>query len=206
MSHDTDPTLSADKAPDGRLERSRSTRRKIVVAMLELVRERSALPSPEEVADRANVGRRTVFRHFEDMDSLYQEIGVDIRRIVLSMGAEPFQSAHWRDRLYEMIDRRARIFEAILPYRCVSVTLQSQSDFVRANVAESYRLESAALRAVLPDTVIADTTTLHALDLMLGLPTWQRLRQDQGLDVDGARAVLHAMMARQLAAIPDVVA
>lgn len=190
---------------DGRLERSRSTRQKIVDAMLELVRERNALPGPEDVADRAGVGRRTVFRHFEDMDSLYEEVGGKVRRLVLPMAAEPFRSVHWRDRLHEMIDRRARIFEAIMPYRLVSMLLQRQSAFVNARLMESYRMETDALRAILPEAVIADTMVFHALDLMLGFPSWRRLRHEQGLDVDGARAVLHAMMSRQLAAVPESV-
>lgn len=188
---------------DGRLERSRSTRLKIVAAMLELVRERGSLPTPEDVADRAGVGRRTVFRHFEDLDSLYEEIGSAIARIVMPMALAPFQSAHWRDKLHEMIDRRARIFEEILPYRLASLLVQRQSNFVQARLAQSYQMETAALRAVLPAAVIADTVTLHALDLLLGFPSWRRLRQEQGLDVDGARGVLHAMMTRQLASIPD---
>lgn len=194
------------KAPDGRLERSRSTRQKIVAAMLELVRENNDLPGPEAVADRAGVGRRTVFRHFEDMESLYREIAHAIRQMVLPMGAQPFVSLGWRDRLHEMIDRRARIFEKVMPFRLASLMVQGQSRFVRAGLMESYRMETEALRAVLPPAVIADTVTLHALDLMLGFPSWRRLRQDQGLDVEAARAVLHAMLTHQLAAIPDTVA
>jgi len=196
-------TPATQKAQDGRLERSRSTRQQIVAAMLELVRERADLPGPEDVAARAGVGRRTVFRHFEDMDSLYAEIGSNIARIVMPMATAAFQSRHWRDKLHEMIDRRARIFEEIMPYRLVSLLVQRQSDFVQARLAKSYQMETAALRAVLPAAVIADTVTLHALDLMLGFPSWRRLRQEQGLDVDDARAVLHAMMTRQLAALPD---
>jgi hypothetical protein len=32
------------------------------------------------VAGRADVGLRTVFRHFQDMDSLYREIGAVVGR------------------------------------------------------------------------------------------------------------------------------
>ncbi|HAY44774.1 MAG TPA: transcriptional regulator, partial [Gammaproteobacteria bacterium] len=52
---------------DGRHQRSRDSKRKIVTAMLELVRAGIIAPTAEEVAARANVGLRTVFRRFKDM-------------------------------------------------------------------------------------------------------------------------------------------
>ena len=55
---------------DGRRLRSQDSRARIVAAMLDLIREGEIAPSAELVASRANVGLRTVFRHFKDMDSL----------------------------------------------------------------------------------------------------------------------------------------
>ena len=46
--------------------------------MLELVREGRIAPTAEEVAQRASVGLRTVFRRFKDMESLYAEMSVAI--------------------------------------------------------------------------------------------------------------------------------
>jgi len=59
---------------DGRRRRSADSRARIVAAMLELTRESALVPGAEQVALRAGVGLRTVFRHFQDMDSLYSEI------------------------------------------------------------------------------------------------------------------------------------
>lgn len=47
--------------------------------MLELVREGDISPSAELVAARADVGLRTVFRHFKDLDSLYREMSAVTR-------------------------------------------------------------------------------------------------------------------------------
>ena len=46
--------------------------------MLELVRAGVIAPTAEEVAARANVGLRTVFRRFKDMESLYVEMSLAI--------------------------------------------------------------------------------------------------------------------------------
>ena len=47
--------------------------------MLELVRAGAISPNAEEVAERAGVGLRTVFRRFDDMDSLYREMAKAMR-------------------------------------------------------------------------------------------------------------------------------
>ncbi|WP_158595822.1 hypothetical protein [Oleomonas cavernae] len=59
---------------DGRRQRAVDNRRRIVEAMLALVRAGDVAPGAEAVAAKAGVGLRTVFRLFEDMDSLYREI------------------------------------------------------------------------------------------------------------------------------------
>ncbi len=65
---------------DGRRLRGKRSRQGIVEAMIELVRSGNPEPTAEEVAARAGVAMRTVFRHFADMDSLYREISQKIQR------------------------------------------------------------------------------------------------------------------------------
>jgi AcrR family transcriptional regulator len=63
--------LTAAKAPqeaDGRRHRSQKSQASIVNAMLALVAEGNLEPSADQIADIAKVGRRSVFRHFKDMD------------------------------------------------------------------------------------------------------------------------------------------
>ncbi len=59
---------------DGRRQRSDASRRKIALAMLDLLREGEADPSADLVAERAGVGRRTVFRLFSDMEGVFREM------------------------------------------------------------------------------------------------------------------------------------
>ena len=60
---------------DGRLTRSRVSRANIVAAILALVGNGKVNPSAARVAERAEVELRSVFRHFDDMDALYREMG-----------------------------------------------------------------------------------------------------------------------------------
>jgi AcrR family transcriptional regulator len=62
------------KQADGRNERSRTSRAKILQATLDLILQEARQPSAKEVADLANVGLRSVFRHFSDMESLFADL------------------------------------------------------------------------------------------------------------------------------------
>ena len=92
---------------DGRRQRSEASRERIVKAMLALVAEGDVCPGAESVAARAGVGLRTVFRHFENMESLYQQISAAVAAEVKPMADEPYRAAGWAEQLMELIERRA---------------------------------------------------------------------------------------------------
>jgi AcrR family transcriptional regulator len=70
QSKETNPV--AHEKPDGRLLRSERSRHLIIEAIIELVDEGFLIPTAQQVAERAGVGIRSVFRHFDDMDSIFE--------------------------------------------------------------------------------------------------------------------------------------
>src|SRR6478609_6995435 len=96
---------------DGRKHRSQKSQARIVNAMLELVAQGNLEPSADQISDIAKVGRRSVFRHFKDMDTLYREITDSIATTMGSIVLQPFQAADWAGRVLELVDRRAVGFE-----------------------------------------------------------------------------------------------
>src|SRR5580704_2095506 len=87
---------------DGRKHRSQKSQALIVNALLELIAQGNLEPSADQIAEFAKVGRRSVFRHFKDMDTLYREMH---ESIAVSLGAiveQPFQAADWRGRVLEL--------------------------------------------------------------------------------------------------------
>ena len=62
-------TLSA---ADGRVRRGVRSREAIVAALMELVGRGVLQPTMQEIAERAGVGVRSVFRHFSEMETLYR--------------------------------------------------------------------------------------------------------------------------------------
>jgi AcrR family transcriptional regulator len=192
------PSDQRADAADGRHRRSARSRAQIVEALLALVRDGDMSPSAARVAEAAGVSLRTVFRHFEEMDSLYREMTERIAAEVMPEVAKPFVAAGWRDRLDELVRRRAAIYERIFPFRVSGALRRFQSAYLMEDHRRTVALERAALMAILPDPVLADRPLLDALDLATGFASWRRLRQDQGLGAAAAEAVVRLTVDRLL--------
>ncbi len=190
-------------APDGRHLRSRATRAKIVEALLTLVREGDVAPGAARVAEVAGVGLRTVFRHFDEMESLYREMAEVIEAQVMPIMLTPFQATLWRDRVREMADRRIGIYETIMPYRISSSIKRFQSEFLMQGYHKQLQLERTSLHAILPVAVIADAPAASAIEVTISFQCWRRLRHDQGLAIDDARAVIHRLLEAVLTSIAE---
>lgn len=186
-----------DEAPsaDGRRKRSDDSRQRIVTAMLELAREGDVAPSAESVAERAGVGRRTVFRRFKEMDTLYSEMHAAVLERIEDIKRMPINGANWRERLDHLIDRRVRLFEEIMPLKAAGDIHRYRSPFLQKTHAETVRTLRDMLLFVLPKQIKDDPVQLEAFDALLSIETWRRLREEQGLSPKAAAKVLRHMIA-----------
>lgn len=197
------PATRGPTRPDGRHARSVSSRAKIVAAMLDLVGGGDVQPSAAKVAEAAGVGLRTVFRHFDDMETLYREMSEAVETKVMPLILTPFVATDWRDRVREMADRRAVVFEAILPYRISAAVKRFQSTFLMDDYQRMLRMERGTVDAVLPAELLADPVQLHMLYAALSFQCWRGLRHDQELSVSAARASFVALAEAVLARLED---
>jgi AcrR family transcriptional regulator len=191
------------RRPDGRLARSESSRAKIVAALLEIVGKGETSPGAAQIAEVAGVGLRSVFRHFDDMDSLFREMSEHIEAKVLPIIAQPLKAEKWKDRVRELAARRVQVFEAILPYRITANIKRFQSPFLMEDYRRLLRLEQSSLEAVLPDTVLRDAVGAQAINAIFSFQTWRLLRHDQQLSVEAAQVVLMRLVDAMLAEFPD---
>lgn len=175
---------------DGRKLRSEDSKRKIVSAMLELVQEGRMAPTAEEVAKRAEVGLRTVFRRFKDMESLYAEMSVAISNQVESIVDRPTSGSDWRGDLREMVDRRTQVYEVIMPYRVAAEALKFTSTVLLNRHMEIVREERQRLLVLLPVEILKDLTLIEGLEAVLSFDMWNQLRYDQHLAANDAGAVV----------------
>jgi AcrR family transcriptional regulator len=202
ISHKMTARRTAQHA-DGRRERSRSSRSKIVAALLDLVGKGDVAPSAARVAEVAGVGLRSVFRHFDDMDELYREMGEVIEAQVMPIILQPPSGATWREKLFDIADRRAMVFETILPYRISGNLKRFQSPYLMQDYRRMLRLESDTIESYLPVMVKADVVGTHGLNVILSFQTWRLLRHDQELTVDEAKAVVRRLLGDAMAGMPE---
>jgi AcrR family transcriptional regulator len=201
------PALAPKPAPeadtpatetDGRRRRSLDSRARIVAAMIALTQEGQVSSSAEQVAERAQVGLRTVFRHFNDMDSLYREMSLIVESRLSHEIDTAFTASDWRGRVDEMIRRRSAVFELITPFKRAEAAQRHRSRFIEQDIRRLNARLRALLGAVLPPQVAADRPVFESLDLLLSFESWDRLRREQNLSSEDARAVLQAVTDRLL--------
>ncbi len=180
-------------AADGRRARAVHSRKRIVAAMLTLAREGQATPSADLVAERAAVGRRTVFRLFKDMDSVYAEMHADILARIAPLRDMAIEGATAADRLQRLLDRRVRLFEEILPVKVAADMHRQRSRFLQQSHMAMVQQLREILAGVTPQDCQPGSETFEALDAALSFDVWRRLRQDQGLSAGQAEAVLRRL-------------
>lgn len=183
------PKLEAG-TEDGRRRRSDRSRRRIIEAMFDLISEGHMSPSAVDVAERASVGLRTVFRHFEDMDSIYDEMTAELTEAVMPKFLAPYEAGTWRERLMECVDRRAGIYETVFPMRVCMMLRRFHSKFLGEQYERETKLSRSALKSILPKQVTANRELFGAIEALLDFSTWRQLRQDQNRSVESAKASL----------------
>jgi len=175
---------------DGRKHRSQKSQMLIVNAMLELVASGNLAPSADQIAEIAKVGRRSVFRHFSDMDTLYREMSNSLAATMGSIVQQPFQAAAWRGQVLELIDRRAAGFEKMKPFLLALQVHRHRSAFLKTSHARFVGLLRNILVGILPKDAARDVVLVEALDMLLSFESWRRLREDQGISIAKSKRVL----------------
>lgn len=182
------------RTADGRVRRSERSRAAMVQALFDLVGEGVLQPTAQQVAARARVGIRTVFRHFSDMDSLFAEIDDRVRTQALPLLQEPRTGGSRAARTRALVERRIRFFERIAPYKRSGNLQRWHSAFIAGQHAAFVRALRADLLGWLPELRDAPPELVEALDAALSFEVWDRLRTDQKLGRERASAALHRLV------------
>jgi AcrR family transcriptional regulator len=194
MTHTADRPQPQGKRIDGRRLRTEESRRRVVAALLDRVREGDVNPSAEAVAQRAGVGLRTVFRLFKDKEGLFRQMSEAVTAGFAETAATPFAGATWREQLEELMERRFAVFEQVMPYRRAAQAHAHYSETVRRNNETMRQFLRKTLVSVTPAALREDKAAFEALDLALSIDAWIRLRLEQHLDPARARATVRRVV------------
>jgi len=107
-------TIVDDVSIDGRSARRERNRREIVDALLEMIREGVIDASAADVAARAGLSERSLFRYFDDVNDLYGEVcAVQFARIQPRAAIAGFAHGTTADKVAAFVDQRVALHKAI---------------------------------------------------------------------------------------------
>ena len=179
---------------DGRRLRSERSRKAIVDSALALIEAGELVPTAQQIAERAGVGIRSFFRHFEDMESLFAAVDLEARGSYEAL----FRGGDRHGTLYERIEHAAaRHAQA---YECVkNMMLSTQAQLWRSKTLQkNYARAQLGLRKDLDDW-LPELKTLprqqrEAVDAIASFEMWHRLRHHQGLGKNASTKIVAGLI------------
>jgi hypothetical protein len=113
-------------------------------------------------------------------------------RVQAVLDDDGIEADTWQATLHNLINRRTRVYEELMPIRVSADALRHRSAFLQKDHRRFIELARDILRQVLPDEVVKNTVCFEALDALFSFEMWIRLRRDQRLSAAAARRVVHA--------------
>jgi AcrR family transcriptional regulator len=182
--------LDLTSAPDGRIRRGARSRQTIVEALLDLIGSGLLQPTAQQVADHAGVGIRSVFRHFSEMDSLYEAMAARLEGEAAQHVMSGQRIGTLPQRVHALTRQRATLFERISPYKRSANLQRWRSRFLQDRHLRMQRRLRADLLQWLPELEEEPADLVEAIDLVTSFEAWERLRSDRQLSRKAAAAVM----------------
>lgn len=178
------------KKPDGRLQRSAQSRDKIVDALYHLLKLGELNASAAQIAKAAGVSIRTVFRQFDEVDFIYQEISERLTHEIMPIIEQPYQSDDWRERLAEHVDRCAEVYEYCMPFRTAGDSRRLRSQTLQNGHQLWLHRERQQLTDCINGAISVSGLLFAAIESSTSFENWLVLRHNIGLSPKKARAVV----------------
>ena len=179
---------------DGRRLRSERSRLAFVDAVLVLQEDGVLVPTAQQIADRAGVGIRSFFRHFEDMESLFKAIDDHIRDSYEALFISGDRSGTLEERIDAMVTRRADAFESVTNITQGTRAQLWRYQTLRDNYARNQRGLRKNLDNLLPELHSLPDETRQSIDAITSFEMWDRLRSHQGLSKTASVNLLRTLL------------
>jgi len=179
---------------DGRRLRSERSRLAIVEAALALQEEGVLVPTAQQISDRAGVGIRSFFRHFEDMETLFEVADNHIRESYEALFLGGDRAGTLDERIDHAVERHADAYESVS-----SIILGTQAQLwryeaLRRNYARNLRGLRKDLDDWLPELTSVPRDTREAIDAIASFEMWHRLRCHQGKSKKVSIRIIKSML------------
>ena len=181
VNNSTGKDLMSKAKPDGRIQRSERSRQLIIDALLALINEGVLTPTAQQVADRASVAIRTVFRHFDDMEALYAEVDAAIRPFYEGMFLNVDRTGSLAERVLHAVECHADAYEQLALFNDMTAVMLWRSEVISKVYARNQRNLRKDLDIWLPELKELSSENREAIDAIASYEFLSRLQKHQGL-------------------------
>ena len=176
--------------PDGRRLRSDRSRQLIVKSMLDLIHAGNLQPTAQQVADHAKVGIRSVFRHFEDMESIFASVDKLVRKESHALYGNEACAGSLQERIAFTVKQSAKIYEAMGNVMLSSQARLWSSPTVKSNYLEHQEGLRNNIKTWLPEVMQLSPNKYQSVLAICSFDFWYRLRYHQEQTVSDSTDLL----------------
>ena len=166
---------------DGRILRSQKSQSVILNALIKLINAGNYYPTAEEVAKESGIAIRTVFRQFDDMESLLMKVDELINHKLINDEKEIKLNSPLIARLELIIEERLHYYNKYENIMIATITQLPKYKILQKRYPEYQRLLRKRTENIIPEILTLKSNNQELLDATLSFGFYQRLKF-QGLD------------------------
>jgi AcrR family transcriptional regulator len=182
--------INNETETDGRRLRSERSREAIIDAALALMEEGILVATAQQISERAGVGIRSFFRHFEDMEALSEAIDDRIRDSYEALFLGGDRNGTTEERIQHAVERHADAYESVKNIILATQAQRWRYEVLRKNYARNQRGLRKDLDDWLPELKKLPRTRREAVDAVASFEMWHRLRDQQGLSKKASMEII----------------
>ena len=187
------------EAVDGRRLRSERSRLAIVEAALALQEEGVLVPTAQQISDRAGVGIRSFFRHFEDMEALFEAADDHIRDSYEALFLGGDRDGTLEERIDHAVKRHADAYESVSNIVLGTHAQLWRYEILRRNYARNQRALRRDLDDWLPELKSVPRDARESIDAIASFEMWHRLRYHQSMSKKASISIIKRLLSNLIA-------
>jgi TetR/AcrR family transcriptional regulator of autoinduction and epiphytic fitness len=189
---------AAEEEPpkDGRVARAVRTRKAVADALLNLIEEGDLRPTSKSIAERAGVSERTIFQHFEDLETLFSAAADRVGDRILTNLKDIPADGPFENRLRLYMDEMTYLHDSMTPVRRASrlhepfsPVLSGELDWLRLTLRRGLERVFGIELAAWPEGEQRQDV-VEALALITSWSSWETMRKYSDLSPERARRII----------------
>lgn len=197
------PTPASSTLPrDGRRARRHRSRDRAVDALLDLLEEGVSRPTAQQVAERSGVSLRSIFRIFDDVETLHSEAATRQLERSAHLYVDVPDTGPLGERIGELVRTHDRLYLSVAPVRRAGMRAADGSARLTSMMELAREWLRGEIRRVFGRELSGRSDldgTLRALEMALSFEAWDQLASGQGLDAPTRQATTAKVVGALLA-------